>query len=101
MFFLCNKVAINIFIRLIYSLTSPSLCDLVQLSTRLSQKPSGRTTITETAVDPARFVDSLIQDLATRHAPRRASTIKAKPFPFVSSLINLKKKRYYLYVYIN
>lgn len=71
-------------------LTSPSLCDLVQLSTRLSQKPSGRTTITERILDPIRIVDNLIQDLVTRHAPRLASTIKTKPFSFVSSLISYR-----------
>lgn len=49
-------------------LTSPSLCDLVQLSTRLSQKPSGRITITEMILEPIRFIESLIQDLVTRHA---------------------------------
>ena len=66
--------------------TSPSLWDFVQLSTLLSQKPSGRTTITEAAEVPKSIVDSLMQDLATRHAPLRASTIRTNPFLFVSSL---------------
>lgn len=71
--------------------TSPSLCDLVQLSTLLSQKPSGRTTMTDATDAPRSTVDNLMQDLATLHAPFLASTIKTNPFLFVSSLYRENK----------
>lgn len=52
------------------SLTSPSLCDFVQLSTCFSQKPSGRSTITDTALDPEDAEACLIHPRANLQASR-------------------------------